>query len=78
MQVGFGIQDLVTIFVCPFFCSPIYTLRNYPVARISSEKLKEILPNALVAVQDVDGTYIFHICDNCNTSIALYGKIEIT
>ena len=41
-----------------FFCSHIYALRSYPVARISSGKLKEILPNALVVVQNVYGTYV--------------------
>ena len=54
----FGIHDAVAIFVCCVFCSHIHAPRSYPVARISSEKLKEILPNALVVVQNVYGTYV--------------------
>ena len=32
------------------FCGPRHVLRIYPVAKINSEKLKEILPKALVTV----------------------------
>ena len=63
------------------FCGPRHVLRIYAVAKINSEKLKEILPKALVTVQNLDctyETYILYIWDYCNRSLASYGKIEFT
>ena len=60
---------------------PMHVLRICPAAKINSQKLKEILPKALVAVQNVDctyETYILYIWGYCNTSVASYGKIEFT
>lgn len=65
---------LVIEVVC-HFGGPKYILRIYPVAKLNSDQLKEILVEALVAVSDAGGTIISCVGDNCNTNVAVYGKL---
>lgn len=65
---------LVIEVVC-HFGGPKYILRIYPVAKLNSDQLKEILLEALVAVSNAGGTIISCVCDNCNTNVSVYGKL---
>ena len=68
-----AIYALVIEVVC-HFGGPKYILRIYPVTKLNSDQLKEILLAAVVAVSNVGGTTISCVCDNCNTNVAVYGK----
>lgn len=65
---------LVIEVVC-HYGGPKYILRIHPVAKLNSDQLKEILLEALVAVRNAGGTIISCVCDNCNTNVAVYGKL---
>ncbi len=74
-QNGSGDTEVLTthalvIEVVCHFGDPKYILRIYPVA-----KLKAILLEAVVAVNNAGGTIISCVCDNCNTNVAVYGKL---
>ena len=65
---------LVIEVVC-HFGGPKYILHIYPVAKLNSDQLKEILLAAVIAVSNVGGIIISCVCDNCNTNVAIYGKL---
>ena len=52
-----------------------YLLRIYPVAKLDSDQLQEVLLEALVAVINAGGTIISYVGDNCKTNVAVYGKL---
>ena len=53
-----------------------YLLRIYPVAKLDSDQLQEVLPEALVAVTNAGGSIISCVRDNCKTNVAVYGKLS--
>ena len=65
---------LVIEVVC-HFGGPKYILRIYPVAKLNSDQLKEVLLEALVAVTNAGGTIISCVDDNSKTNVAVYGKL---
>ena len=65
---------LVIEVVC-HFGAPKYILRIYPVAKLDSDQLKEVLLGALVAVTNAGGTMISCVGDNCKTNVVVYGKL---
>ena len=69
-----AIHALVIEVVCHFGGSK-YILRIYPVAKLDSNQVKEVLLEALVAVTNAGGTIISCVSDNCKTNVAVYGKL---
>ena len=67
-------HTLVIEVVC-HFGGPKYILRIYPVAKLDSDQIKEVLLEALVAVTNAGGTIISYVGDNCKTNVAVYGKL---
>ena len=65
---------LVIEVVC-HFGGPKYILHIYPVAKLDSDQLKEVLLEALVAVINASATIISCVGDNCKTNVAVYGKL---
>ena len=65
---------LVIEVVC-HFGGPKYILRIHPVAKLNSDKLREMILEALVAVHNAGGTTISCVCDNCKTNVSVYGKL---
>ena len=65
---------LVIEVVC-HFGGPKYILRIYPVAKLDSDQLKEVLLKALAAVTNADGNIISCVGDNCKTNVAVHGKL---
>ena len=66
---------LVIEVVC-HFGGPRYILRIYPVTKLNSDQLKKFLLEALVAVNNAGGCIISCVGDNCNTNVAVYGKLH--
>ena len=57
------------------FGGPKYIQCIYPVAKLNSDQLREIILQALVAVSNAGLTIISCVCDNCNTNVSVYGKL---
>lgn len=58
------------------FGGPKYILSIHPVAKLNSDQLKDILIEALIAIKNAGGIIISCVCDNCNTNVSVYRKLD--